>query len=132
MKTEYIIPDCPLCGASGSAPCKGKGGRDHKARLDAERAAKVAHRKATREVEPRPWDGQAVGRIVTAEGKRVAATGTEHDLTELAAVREALEDAIRAAVAGLVARDASWSGIGEALGVTKSAAFQRYAAKKVS
>jgi hypothetical protein len=60
----------------------------------------------------------------------VASKGTENDLAELAAVRADLENAIRQAVAGLIERDANWSGIGEALGVTKSAAFQRYAPKK--
>jgi hypothetical protein len=37
---------------------------------------------------------------------------------------------MRVAVTGLIEREAGWAGIGEALGVTKSAAFQRYAPKK--
>jgi hypothetical protein len=69
-------------------------------------------------------------RVVISEGRRVATQGTEYDLTRLAAVRGALEGAIREAVHGLIERDANWTGIGEALGVTKSAAFQRYAPKK--
>jgi hypothetical protein len=67
---------------------------------------------------------------VSAEGRRVALQGTEYDLERLNAVRPILDVAIRTAVYGLVERGANWSAIGEALGVTKSAAFQRYAPKK--
>jgi hypothetical protein len=122
------VTPCPTCGASGKRPCQSTTGRDHKARLRAEEQA----RRATRQPGPsRPWDGDAVIRIVTAEGRRIAGPGaTEHDLERLAAVRPALEDALRVGAQGLIANGANWSGIGEALGVTKSAAFQRYATKK--
>lgn len=118
---------CPTCGASGKRPCQSSTGRDHKARLRAEERV----RKATRQSGPgRPWDGDAVIRVVSAEGRRVALQGTEYDLERLNAVRPILDVAIRTAVYGLVERGANWSAIGEALGVTKSAAFQRYAPKK--
>lgn len=118
---------CPTCGASGKRPCQSATGRDHRTRIRAEERA----RKATRQAAPsRPWDGEAVIRVVRAEGIRVAAHGTEYDVERLAAVRPVLEEAIRTAVQGAVARGAGWAGIAEALGVTKSGAFQRYAPKK--
>jgi hypothetical protein len=80
--------------------------------------------------ERREWNAQAVARIVRAEGRRVASNGTEMDLQDLIAVRGTLEESIRLAVHGLVERGTTWTIIGEALGVTRSAAFQRYAPKK--
>jgi hypothetical protein len=114
---------CPVCGAAGNRPCDSSSGRDHKARIRAEEAAK----RATRSSSPaRPWDGEAVIRVVRAEGKRVGAKGTEHDLERLAAVRSVLEDSLLVAVAGLRERGVSWSEIGSSFGVGKSAAFQKY------
>jgi uncharacterized NAD(P)/FAD-binding protein YdhS len=72
------------------------------------------------------WNAQAVRRVIRAHGVKVATTGVEHDLEELAALRDDLDSAIRTAVAGLRARDVSWAGIGDALGVTRSAAYQRF------
>lgn len=72
------------------------------------------------------WNATAVRRVIRAHGKRVATTGDEVDLEELVQLRLELEAAIRVAVEGLRDRDLSWSNIGDALGVSKSAAYQRY------
>lgn len=73
------------------------------------------------------WNSTAVRRVIRAHGNKVASTGDEVDLGELVALRADLESAIRVAVLGLRERDLSWSNIGDALGVSKSAAYQRYA-----
>lgn len=65
-----------------------------------------------------------IRRMIRAYGRRVA-DGDDVDLTELASMRDALELAIGDAVKGQRARW-SWAVIGRALGVTRSAAQQRY------
>jgi peptide subunit release factor RF-3 len=67
-----------------------------------------------------------VRRIIRAHARNVAETGTEIDLEELAELRREIEDAVAVAVVGLYGRGLSWSNIGDALGVSKSAAYQRY------
>lgn len=76
------------------------------------------------------FDATAVRRIIRAHGKTVGDTGGEWELAELVAVRDELEGAIAAAVSGLRDRGLSWSNVGDALGVTKSAAYQRYGKAK--
>lgn len=76
------------------------------------------------------FNAQDVRRIIRAHGRTVAETGTEVDLEELADLRREIEDAVTLAVAGLCRRGWSWSNIGDALGVTKSAAYQRYGGAK--
>lgn len=68
-----------------------------------------------------------VRRVIRAHGRRVAAADPE-DLVELVALRDVLEAAIDEAVTGMRAapRSASWTAIGDALGITRQGAFQRY------
>lgn len=72
------------------------------------------------------FDADAVKRIVRAHGRTVGQTGGEWELGELVGLRSEVETAIATAVAGLRDRGLSWQNIGDALGVTKSAAYQRY------
>lgn len=67
-------------------------------------------------------------RAVRAYGRRVADADPE-DLVELVALAGVLDAAVDEAVRGLRRRDgrqASWSEIGRALGITRQAAQQRY------
>jgi len=114
---------CPVCGATGKERCSSASGRDHVARWKAEEAAKAASRPAR---EPQPWDSRAVKRVIRTEGRRVARVGTEVDLADLAALRAELEAAITDAVVGLRQREATWTALGEAFGVSRSAVVQRY------
>lgn len=75
------------------------------------------------------WDATAVRRIIRAHGVEVAEHGGEWELAELVAVRDELEAAIGTAIKGVRDRGLSWANVGDALGVTKSAAYQRYGSK---
>lgn len=72
------------------------------------------------------WDASAVRRIIRAHGRTVAETGTEVDLEELIALRSDLDSAIADGVYGMRDRGLSWQNIADCLGVTKSAAYQRF------
>lgn len=72
------------------------------------------------------WGTNDTRRVIRALGRNVAATGTEVDLTELVELRAELDASIAEAVAGLRSRDCSWQNLADALGVTKSAVYQRY------
>lgn len=70
--------------------------------------------------------GAFVRRIIRAYGRRVADRDIE-GLAGLVAARADLDDAIGAAVAGLVATGYSWADIGRVLGITRQAAQQQHA-----
>lgn len=76
-----------------------------------------------RQVETASWLPFA-RRVIRAAGKRVA-DADEFELAELVALRDELEAAIAVAVTGQQART-SWQRIGDALGITRQAAQQRY------
>lgn len=90
-----------------------------------------SRRKATMAPEPpkveTPEFVGMIRRCIRAAGRRVAA-GDVCCLTDLADIRGAVDDAITEAVAGL--RDEpwcyTWEQIGEALGITRQAAQQRF------
>lgn len=65
-------------------------------------------------------------RIIRAAGRRVA-TGDDWELAEILSLREEVEDAIAAGVAGLRAQGHSWAYIADGLGVTRQTAYERYA-----
>lgn len=65
-------------------------------------------------------------RIIRAAGRRVA-TGDDWELAELLSLRDEVEDAIAAGVAGQRAQGHSWAYIAEGLGVTRQTAYERYA-----
>jgi hypothetical protein len=67
----------------------------------------------------------AAKRFIAAAGRRVA-EADEPELAELVTLRESVEEAIRAGVDGMRGRGVSWTVIGDALGTTKQAAYQRY------
>lgn len=64
-------------------------------------------------------------RIIRAAGKRVA-EADEWELAELVGLETNLREALQAAVDGQRARGKSWEGIAVGLGVTRSAAYQRF------
>ncbi|UGS26581.1 hypothetical protein K8F61_18525 [Microbacterium resistens] len=55
------------------------------------------------------------------------AKADDWELGELLSLRDEVEDAISRAVVGLKAQGHSWQYIGDALGITRQAAQQRYA-----
>lgn len=69
-----------------------------------------------------------MGRVARAWGRRVAA-GDTYDLAELVEFRRTLDGVITQAVVAARATQPeawSWSGIGDALGISRQAAQQRY------
>lgn len=64
-------------------------------------------------------------RIIRAAGRRVAA-GDDWELAEILSLRDEVEDAIAAGVAGLRAQGHSWAYIADGLGVTRQTAYERY------
>lgn len=64
-------------------------------------------------------------RMIRRYGERVG-DDDPIDLTEMLAVRDAFDAAIAEAVAGQRERGYSWREIGEALGITREAAWQRF------
>lgn len=66
-----------------------------------------------------------VRRVLRAAARRVG-EADEFELAELAALRTDLDQAIAQAVAGQRSGGRSWAGIGDALGITRQAAQQRY------
>lgn len=65
-------------------------------------------------------------RIIRVAGERVA-NADDWELAELATLVDDVERAKTVAVRGLRARGMSWQYIGDALGITRQAAQQRYA-----
>ncbi|MEF2255605.1 hypothetical protein [Microbacterium schleiferi] len=82
---------------------------------------------ARREVETSVYIAFAK-RIIRRAGERVA-QADDWDLAELASVYDDLGDAVATAVAGLRAQGHSWQYIGDALGISRQAAQQRFAEK---
>ena len=70
----------------------------------------------------------AARRFIRAAGDRVA-DADEFELAELAALRVDLEDAIRRAIEGQRSYGRSWAHIGNALGITRQSAQERYTLK---
>ena len=66
-----------------------------------------------------------VRRMIRAAGRRVA-QGDEFELAELAALQSELESVTAQAVAAWRADGRSWASIGDALGISKQGAQQRY------
>lgn len=64
-------------------------------------------------------------RIIRGAGKRVAAAD-DWELAELVSLRDEVDDAIRRAVDGLRAQGHSWQYIGDALGIKRQSAQERY------
>ena len=98
------------------------------ARLEASRAPKA---RARREIETID-QVEMVRRLIRSLGtdKRVGG-GDDFHLTALISLRGTLEETIDTAIRGQRRnRAASWASIGDALGVTKSAAYQRYGSKE--
>jgi len=123
MRSSEIA--CPVCGATGETPCiRPSKGRDHVARVRAEETARRAEKRAASI--PRPWDAVAARRGILAAGRHGRTIGTDVDLAELVTLRDAVEEAIAETVAGMREREMTWAAIGEALGVGRSAAYQRY------
>lgn len=68
-------------------------------------------------------------RMIRAHGRRVA-DADDVDLAELVALRDTLDQAIADAVAGQRANHGrSWADIARALGISRQAAHQRFAAQ---
>lgn len=79
---------------------------------------------ARREIETAPWLKFAK-RIIRRAGERVA-EADDWELAELASLREDIEAAIATAVAGQRAMGRSWQYIGDALGVKRQTAQERF------
>lgn len=75
-------------------------------------------------VETAPWL-EFARRIIRRAGRRVA-EADDWELAELATFRDEVEDAIAVAVAGMRARGRSWQYIGDALGIKRQSAQERY------
>lgn len=71
---------------------------------------------------------QAARRFIAQAGRRVA-DADEFELAELVALRDELEAAIRVAVEGQRSIGRSWAHIGNALGITRQSAHERYGVK---
>jgi hypothetical protein len=82
-------------------------------------------RRSLREVEVSEYI-RFMRRITRAAGARVAAADPD-DLLELIALRDDLDVAIAAAVAGLREAGATWDDIGRATGTSRQAAFKKWA-----
>jgi hypothetical protein len=67
-------------------------------------------------------------RVIRAAGERCA-SADPFDLGELITLRETVEAAIDAAVAGQRAQGFSWTEVGDGLGISRQAAQQRYAVR---
>ena len=67
-------------------------------------------------------------RVIRAAGERCG-EADPFDLGELVTLRDSVEVAIAATVAGLRDNGYSWAEVGDGLGISKQAAQQRYAEK---
>ena len=68
---------------------------------------------------------QFARRVIRAAGERCA-DADPFDLGELITLRDSIEAAIGAAVAGQRAQGFSWTEVGDGLGISRQAAQQRY------
>jgi len=66
-----------------------------------------------------------VERIVRAGGRRVG-LADEFELAELVALHDVVDEAIAQAIVGQRAHGKSWTDIGDALGISRQAARQRW------
>ncbi|MDD2466178.1 MAG: hypothetical protein PHI97_19430 [Desulfobulbus sp.] len=66
-----------------------------------------------------------LSRMIRAAGRRVG-VADEHELAELVRLRDEFDQAIKTAVDGQRASGRSWAHIGQALGLSRQGAFQRY------
>lgn len=66
-----------------------------------------------------------LSRMIRAAGRRVA-EADEHELSQLVALHDQLDEAIKVAVQGQRSYGRSWAYIGKALGLSRQGAFQRY------
>ena len=66
-----------------------------------------------------------VSRMIRAAGRRVA-DADEHELAQLVDLRDHLEQSIKFAIQGQRSSGRSWSHVGQALGLSRQGAFQRY------
>ena len=80
-----------------------------------------------KQVETSDWL-KMLSRMIRAAGRRVG-DSDEHELAQLAGLRDQLDQAIRFAIQGQRSSGRSWSHIGQALGLTRQGAFQRYGDK---
>ena len=64
-------------------------------------------------------------RVIAAYSRRIG-RGDIDAITDMAALADDLDAAIRTAITGLRARGYSWADIGDRLGVTRQAAQQRW------
>ena len=76
--------------------------------------------------DPEPY-GRFARRVVRAYGRRVGHNDPA-GLPGLLALHDVVDEAIRDAVAGLRASGSSWGEIGAAAGISRQAAYQRWAA----
>lgn len=79
-------------------------------------------------IETLPFIG-AVRRMIRAAGKRTGDCD-EAELAELMTLRDAVEDAIQAAVDGQRETGRSWDAIASATGSSRQAAYQRYEVRR--
>lgn len=70
----------------------------------------------------------AARRFIRAAGRN-AGHGDEYELQALADLRDELEAAIAVAVAGQRSYGRSWAYIGDALGITRQSAHERYSGR---
>ena len=66
-----------------------------------------------------------VSRMIRAAGRRVA-DADEHELAQLVDLRDHLEQSIKFAIQGQRSSGRSWLHVGQALGLSRQGAFQRY------
>lgn len=71
--------------------------------------------------------GEMVARMVEAYGRRLAKADAG-DLPQLAELRRRIDDVLGEAIRAMRRRDVAWSEIGEAFGITRQAAQQRWGA----
>lgn len=74
---------------------------------------------------------QFARRVIRAAGERVG-DADDFELAELITLRDDVEAAIARAVAGLRAQGHSWQYIGDALGIRRQSAQERYAEKQTA
>ena len=77
-----------------------------------------------RKVETSEWL-KMLARVIRAAGRRVA-EADEHELAQLVQLRGQLEESIKVAIQGQRSSGRSWAHIGQALGLSRQGAFQRY------
>ena len=86
----------------------------------------ISKNKADRmgQVETSEWL-KMLRRMIRAAGRRVA-NADEHELADLVSLRDQLDQSIKHAIQGQRSAGRSWAHIGQALGLSRQGAFQRY------